>query len=239
MSVTADAQMLRAVFGAVATQADTVRIVPSEEGWSMFARSADNVSMVGAEIPKESFDGYEVWGVTTVDCKDILEPLAKAKGPAVLDISTGRLVVKAGGMRFVRALQAEYEELRSFRMLEFAAEAAVPMASLAPLLSAPVDRVRWKSIAIRIDEEGVSMEVSEDDQDIGAVSMDIPAADCLVLSGEGRAVFSAERVFQVLGAIPRDAEADISLSTDYPMMVSFAVNGAQARFMLAPRIEVE
>ena len=142
-------------------------------------------------------------------------------------------------MRFVRAIQAEYEELRSFRMLEFAAEAAVPMASLAPLLSAPVDRVRWKSIAVRIGEGGVSMEVSEDDQDIGAVSMDIPAADCLVLSGEGRAVFSAERVFQVLGAVPRDAEADISLSTDYPMMVSFAVNGAQTRFMLAPRIEVE
>lgn len=243
MSIKADAEVLRRAFKAVATQAETVRVLPDEEGWRVYARGLDNVSVADVRLGRGCFaegdDGYEVWEPFTVDCRDVLEPLAKAKGHAEMDISTGRLVVRTGAFTFTRALRGDMDVKPKFAELEYTAECIAQMSSLTPLIQATSGDVRRLEVRLAQTEGSIVMDVHGGEGDIDAVSMTLETDDCLLLEGAAEASFSAEKVFDIWKAIPQDAEADMQFSTDYPLQVSYSTGDATMRFMVAPRVEVQ
>lgn len=239
MSVTADATMLKAAFKAVATQMETVKIFPDEDGWRIFAISTDKISMADVRIPRTAFKEYEVWEPVVIDTRDLLDPLSKAKGDATIDISTGRLVIRAGGLRFTRAIMGDMEVAPRMPDLKMDTECIVPMQALEPIMSAPIDKVMFKAVRLAVSSEGLAIDVHEEDSDIGAVSLSVAASDCLLIDGDASASYSAERVFGVLKAVPGDAEADLRMRSDFPLQLSYSVGGAEIMFMLAPRVAAE
>jgi len=237
MSVTIGADTLKAVFKAISTQVETVKVMSGEEGWHLYGRSKDNTSVVDASIPKEAFASYERWDDIVVDVKDILEPAAKARDEVEIDISSGRLDIKAGRLSFRRKLVGDIEVNPRMPKPELDTESIADVGVYADILSAAAGDMRFKAIRVSQTEEGMTLSVFADDTDIGTVSCTLPADAFVMLSGEGSARYSAGIWYDLMKAIPSGAEVDMLFKKDYPMLMSYTVGGAEVRMMIAPQVE--
>lgn len=240
MTVAIPADTLRAVFKALATQVETVKIRPAEDGWHLYGRSLDSVSIVDAHIRTEAFTEYEQWNDIVVDTKDILEPISKAQDDVKLNVvDNARLDIKAGRLNFRRPLIAELEVNPRFPELDLDVECIVSVDVLGEILGAPVGDMRFKALRLSQTPEALTLKVFEDDDEMSTVTCAIASTDCVMLEGEGSARYPARCWSELVRCIPKGTDVDLLFKHNFPMMMSYTVGNADIRMMIAPHIEEE
>lgn len=241
MTVTIPIETLRAVFKALGTQIETVKIRPQEDGWHLYGKSEDNISIVDAHIRPEGFKEYEVWNDIVVDIDDVLEPIAKGQGDAIIDISKGRLDIKVGRLSFRRKLVADIEVNPRMPALDLDTEFIITASGLDDVLvaSSAAGDLRFKAIRFEQTEESMTATIFSDDTDIGQVACTLGKSDFIMLSGEARSRYPASSWVELVKTIPKGAEADVLYKKDYPMMISYTIGSADIRMMVAPQLEDE
>jgi len=243
MTVTIPAETLRAVFKALNTQVATVKVRPQDDGWHLYGKSPDNISIVDAHIRAEGFKAYERWDDFVVDTADVLEPIAKAspQDDVIIDTGSGRLDIKVGRLSFRRKLVADIEVTPRMPELELDAEFIIAAGGLDDILVAAsaAGDLRFKALRLEQDEGALKVSIFADDTDIGTVAAELPASEFIMLSGTASARYPAGMWVDMVRTIPKAAEADVLYRRNFPMLVTYAVGGADIRMMIAPQIETE
>ena len=101
-----DSERLRMCLKAIRTQgADEVTVIPEDDGWKMAAVSPDHVTVAGAALSPAGFpDGYVKGERFCVNLAVFSDIMAGVKGACDIDVTSGRLVVKAGGYTYRKPL---------------------------------------------------------------------------------------------------------------------------------------
>lgn len=238
MAVTVKSNELKASLKALSALIDDVRIVPDDDGWHMYAMSADKTMIVDTHIKVSAFEEYGKGEPFTIAIKDLLDPLAKAAETTVIDTSTGRLRIRTGRISFIRPIQADIEVTPRFPSLELNVECIADVDFFGDLLSVTSGDVKFKACRFRQTAEDLRVEVFEDGSEFGEV-MRIPASECVLLSGEATARFGMYAISQIIKSVPKGTEVDMLYDDSKPMIVSYSIGDADIRFMLAPQWETE
>jgi len=236
--VTASAQALRAAFKAIGALVERVMVVPADDGWRIYAISADKITLANVLVGTAAFSDYHMWGPFAVAVKDILEPLSKPGDSATLDISSGALKVAIGRLRFTRGLEVPWEEYPRMPHQNLTAEVSAPADAFGEVIGAVSEKeARYREIVFALAGDVLTVTTSEDGQPFGEVAMELPRADALIMEGSGRAAYSHRAVREIFSAVPRGADVDVQFADDNIMLVSYAVEGADIVFALAPWVE--
>lgn len=226
---------LRSAMTLVATQTDEVTIRPDSDGWSIMAVSPDHVTLMKATIPTEAFTDYEVWETFAVKADDVLKSLPTSSDTVDIDISTGRLVMKADGYRYRKALLAPEENVPRMPSLNVETEVVTSVDGLLRITSQ--GDAKYGQVILQVTDEAFIASV-EDEQGLGA-SLEIPVKDCGLLVGNARCLYPLSAWVPFLKALPKGAELDIQFDSDYPLTASYTSPMLTFTWMVAPHIVQE
>lgn len=238
-SITVSVKALKAAFRALSSQVDTVRVVPEEDGWHIFGLSPDKSSMANVLIRTEAFTAYEVWPAAfAVSVDDILEPLAKAADTATLDISKGYLRITSGRVSHTRGLLGDFEEHPRVPAVQMGIEVITDVDVIMELVDSVSEKeAKYRGVTFTQTQDNLVMESVEEDQPLHAVTVTVPRGDCVLMEGEGSAVYSHRMLREIFSTVPRGTEVDIQYDNNFLMRMDYTVEGAEITFVLAPWVE--
>ena len=238
MSNTLNTAGLRASLQAVSSQVDMVKVRQEEDGWHLYGGS--NYSVANVHITRDAFTEYHQEDDFVADVKDLMEPLAKMGDTVTVDTSSGKLVVSGGRFRYTRKLVADIDVFPRMPKAELSTEAVLPVDLLAEIFSAvPPKQAASMTLRLTASADGLTVQVYERGSEYGRVDMSIPAADCTLLSGEAKSVFSFIMLSDIVKAVPKGTDVDLLFDTGYPLMVRYTVGCADIVLALAPQLEDE
>lgn len=239
--VTLPAKALKAAFNALASQVDTVRIDPQEDGWHLYARGLAGASLVNITIPASAFgEDYEAWPPFAMIVAKMQSLLAKASGPTTLDISKGYLSVTSGRICNRSTILPDFEQYPRMPNAETDLEVSLSVDLVNEIISSASEKeARHRGITFTASEDSLTMESYVDDDPVNGTVVTVPRTDCVILSGEGSARYSHKLMMEIFSSIPKGTDVDLQYREDYLMMISYTVEGAFIQFVVAPWIEQE
>lgn len=228
-----DAALLAQVLALVGTQTDEVTVTPSDDGWSLIARSADLVTMTSVRICTPAITtsigapfaiGIPAW-----------QQALRGQGEAVIDVSSGRAVVTVGEVTSTLPLYPDTTPPRE-PQLDLPAGAYVPVSSVRRLVDVtdPKGPVGYR---FSIGPSGLTI-ASHDEAGMGT-AVRVPEDVC-VPEGAAQAVYPWKPWAAFVKALPRDTVLHVTMASDYPLRVDVDLaDGVTAWWMVAPFIESE
>lgn len=231
-----DSERLKMCLKAIRTQgADDVTVVPSDNGWEMAAVSPDHVTVAGAVLSPAGFpDGYERGEPFCVNLAVFSDIVSGVKGACDIDVSTGRLVVKAGGYTYRKPL---YVPRDLPRVPNPATDTEVMLS--ADLMSEFLTKAQRTSgtSAVRLSVSEGGFELKAQDELGDGLSLFIPAERCAMLEGTASAMYPLDEWAELVKALPSDADIDIRYADGYPVSVTCTDGVCSVNWLCAPRIE--
>ena len=231
-----DTDRLRTCLRIIRAQgAEEITVTPGDSGWDMISVSPDHVTVAYAQLSANAFpEGYEKWNVFCVNLPMFADMLSGLKGACDMDISTGRLVIKADGYTYRKPL---YDPMTPPKLPNPVWETQVMLS--ADLIRDFLDKAAKSgdagTVRFTVNELGLTL-ASEDGAGYG-LSLTVPADRCAVLIGEASALYPLQEWANFIKALPAGAELDISIGDDYPVGVIAADGVYYAKWICAPRIE--
>lgn len=234
---TIDATALASVLAVVRTQAEYATFIFGSDGSvTTTARSVDAVTLVRVTLAPGSLVGDPGRDRATIQLDKLLDALKGIKGPATIEWIPGRVRVGNGRVRTVIALEGTDEEPLRIPDLPLSVSVMVPVEALNALTS-KTDAKSTAAFRFAIATDGLTVDAM-DDTGLGS-DLFIPASECTLIEGSGRAGYPWKQWTTFLKVIPKGTEILIELDDDYPCRVTFAGEGWEGLWMVAPRIEAE
>lgn len=229
-----DTSTLRTLTSIFSGGYDYMDVTMDEKGWDIWAMALDKTHMMTARIagaPAE--DGSDVYGRFEIKVKDLSETL-KAMGvttEAYLDRNIARLCVRSEGLQVVLPLPMASRSDRRMPNLRLTAGF---MCDMSPFRKV-VGMSKAAIMRLRLDRDG--LELSSMDESGCGPRMSVPAQDLQSCEGEACAGYGTVVLKDFLDKFPKGAEASVEFGDGLPLKVSFAVDGVEGMYMLAPMIE--
>lgn len=239
MELTMDSKGLKAAFKAISTQVDSLKVVPDELGWRLYAMGTDKVSMVDARINVEAFSGgYEVWPEFCVDVKVFLDALAKAGDTAKVELGEGYLVISSGSLRLVRPLLADIEQNIRVPKVENTIEAMLNVDDMMDIAAGVDGKGKYQRCRLKMFGDRMEMEVSEY-QDPYTTTVVIPKERTTLMGGEGTCLYPLHHLLAMLSAIPKGTQVDLCFDEDSLLEIRFDIGHTDILMVLCPQVEDE
>lgn len=223
---------LRTAVTLVSTQTDEVTIRPADDGWHIHALSPDHVTLMKVDLPLAAFRGYVAWEPFAVKVDDIIQSLSTATDVADIDISSGRLVVKANGLRYRKALLVPDETAPRTPQLDVTTEVVTTVDRLMQVVNKGDQK--FGQVRFTVSPESFVATV-EDEQGLG-VSLEIPVEECELLIGEATAWYPLKAWLPFLKALPKGASLDMQFDTNFPLMATYTSPELTFMWMVAPHL---
>ena len=236
------AKALKAVFSALASQTDTVRVDPQEDGWHLYGRGTSGTSLVNIHIPAGAFIGdYSQWAPFGMIVEKMLSLLSKASGAVTLDISKGYMAVTSGRVCTRGPILPDFEQYpRLPQGMETDLEVGLSVDIVNEVVQAVSDKeARHRGITFDVSGDRLELESYADDDPVNGVVVTVPRADCAILAGEGSARYSHKLMMEIFSTVPKGTDVDMQYAEDYLMMITYTVEGALITFVVAPWVEQE
>lgn len=233
-----DSDRLRMCLKIIRTQdTDDLTIVPTDGGWTMSAVSPDHTTFATAELSAAAFpDGYVKWDTFCVSAPVLDEVLSGIRGVCDIDISTGKLVVKADGYTYRKPLLAPMEG-RPMPNLETDTEVLISAGLVNQFLQKAVRSGENGAVRVAASAAMAEFGLSVEDDTGNGLSLRIPAAGCALLEGEAATLYPLEAWANLFKALPAEAEVSIRFSNAYPVSVACTDTVYSVKWLCAPRIE--
>ena len=226
---------LRTAMSLVSTQTDEVTIRPADDGWHIHAVSPDHVTLMKVDMSVAAFRDYTPWEPFAVKVEDVTQALSTATDVADIDISSGRLVVKANGLRYRKALLVPEEFAPRIPQLDVTTEIVTTVDRLMQVVNKGDQK--YGQVKFTVTPESFVATV-EDEQGLG-VSLEIPLEECELLIGEATAWYPLSAWLPFLKALPKGASLDMQFDTNFPLMATYASPELTFMWMVAPHIVEE
>lgn len=233
-----DSERLRMCLKAIRTQgADEVTVIPSDDGWNMAAVSPDHVTVAGAVLSQAGFpDGYVKGDPFCVNLTVFSDIMSGVKGACDIDVSTGRLVVKAGGYTYRKPLYAPRDPPKVPRPMTDT-EVMLSVDLMSEFLTKAQRTSGASAVRLTVSEAGFELKAQDEQGD--GLSLLIPAERCAVLEGAASTMYPLSEWAELVKALPSDADIDIRYAEGYPVSVTCADGVCSVNWLCAPRIEEE
>ena len=239
MEAILDSKGLKAAFKAISTQVDSLKVMPDELGWRLYAMGTDKVSMVDARINLEAFEGeYEVWPEFCVDVDVFLSALAKAGEKTKVELGEGYLVITSGPLRMVRPLLADKDWFVRLPKAKNATEALLSVDDLMDVAAGLDKKGNYQRCRLKMFEDRLEMEVSEY-QDPYTTTVVIPGEKMTLMGGNGNALYPLHHLLAMLSAVPKGTQVDLCFDTASILEVRFSVGHTDIYMVLCPQLEDE
>ena len=210
---------------------DWVTIDPTDDGWHIQSLSVDKVVMI--DVLFDGFDGYAPTGPFVLSMDDF-KRIASLSGDVSLNIGP-RIVCKAGRMKVTvpTGLRKSDDSARPIPNLPLSTHALFSSEALRGFAKASDVSAPYCVITVG---DGVTMTAMDEEMGRG-MSYEFDGEECTVLDGGCRSAYGLERVRGLFKALPKDAQVEMALSDDYPVMFHVEVAGWHAKCLIAPCIE--
>jgi DNA polymerase III sliding clamp (beta) subunit (PCNA family) len=223
-----DVSALRTAFTLLGTQMDEVTVRPSEEGWHVRAVSPNHVTLVDLRIGVSSFRDYEVWEEFGISVKDVLDALSTASDTAEIT-KEDRLVIRSDGLRYRKRLLPADETMPRLPTPDLSTEVMLDTSRLSKLVSK--GDPKHGHVLFTVKDGTFTASVEDDAQ---SVSLEIPAEDCALLTGDATSAYPVHAWSSLLKALPKGTMLDMSFDTSYPLVVKGSVDGSTFSWLVAP-----
>lgn len=212
---------------------DEMDIDMAEDGWSVYAMSGDKTALLTAELPASAFEGYAPEGRLGIRARDLADALKHMGEETDVRLSDGgaRLTLSSGGFSLKVPLPPAPDGERRTPRLDYHAGFVCDLDPIRKVVDAS------KSVVTRVSlgDGGLTVE-SLDDLGCGP-RCDLPREAMASSEGRARAGYGTEALQAFASRFPKGALASVELGDDMPMTLSFALDGLEGAFMLAPMIE--
>lgn len=231
-------QLLEAITLVESQSCDTLTVMCSEEGWTIYCMDPSHVSLAYIVFNKAFFTDYEELPSFSVACST-LKDILKAHGAESVgfEVKDGRVTITGGGMVSKMSLDNFIDIPRKFPNLEPDARAETDTSIFDKVFkAAKICGSRAVTVEF-VDKETIKLSSANDTGEGSVVS--VPADECTFLEGSAVATYDMHMLKSGLDAFPKDALVTLSLSTDAPLTASWAGANWSMKWMLAPQIEPE
>lgn len=209
---------------------DWVTIDPTGDGWHIQTLSADKVVMI--DVLFDGFNGYTPTGPFVLSMEDF-KRIASLSGDVSLDIGP-RIVCKAGRMKVTvpTSPRKDDESARAVPNLPLDTHVLITPEALRGF--SKMSDVNAPYCVINVGD-AVTMTAMDEDMGRG-MSYEFDGEECTVLDGGCESAYGLERVRGLFKALPKDAQIEMALSADYPVMFHVEAAGWHAKCLIAPCI---
>lgn len=223
------------MLGAVSSQTEVMTVRPDDDGWRIYAVSADSVSLIDVRINSSEFTDYVRTGPFAVKTEPVLKALKYAEEDTEIIIGDN-ISICSGDMVFeTPTILPDLKEPKLPKMSGLTASATIGAGVFAKVM-ALTDRKHVDSVRLTINEAGMTMQAT--DKVYGGIMVTVKAEDCISLDGDAEAVYPLSSWAEFLKSAG-DIMIDVSLGNAYPAVAEFGDTGWKALWMVAPRIEDE
>lgn len=235
-SMTVDAGTITAIITAVDTQSDYVTLDITPDGSvSSTARSADAVTMIRIVTPPRTVTGTICTERCTFPTGRFLAALKGLKGAVTIDCIPGCWRIGDGRFRTTLAVESRTDDPVRMPDLSFPASVMVCSDALRTLTSR-TDAKEASAYRVTVSPDGLSVDASDSSTGLGT-ELTVPASECTLVEGSASAAYPWAPWAAFLKAVPKGSDVLIELDRDYPCRVSFAGEGWEGLWLVAPRIE--
>ncbi|MBR9680900.1 MAG: DNA polymerase sliding clamp [Candidatus Altiarchaeota archaeon] len=222
---------------------DEVTFKIGEDGLTLRAMDPANVAMVIVELKKEAFDKYEIEkdGFVGINMDRFVQVLKRSKrGDSMsLKIGAGKMEIiyeGKGKRRFSLPLLALESGPRPEPNLNFSAKVTVEKASLKSAVEDAA--VVSDAMTILVANNELHLLAQGDLGDVETILKKDEGLIEISMQENARSKFSTEYLRKIVKSKIGE-NLEISIKSDYPLMMKFEEPNLRLAFILAPRMDVE
>lgn len=224
---------LKDVLTLAGSQTDEVTIRPDGEGWRIYAKSLDNVSLVDLRLNVSAFKDYVAGDMFAVNIDKILGAMKFFREEFMSIEISDRMILKSGTLRQTLALYTVSVEIPKTLNLPTNSVCTVFPEDICVAIDAAPSDVDMISLEIN---EGLSVSAINNDTQMGAV-LTIPEEECIACSGQSKGGYSVTFLSKFLKKLPKGTEITLKSADRFPLIVSFECEFYTGTYFLAPWIE--
>ncbi|MBE6505203.1 proliferating cell nuclear antigen (pcna) [Methanobrevibacter millerae] len=236
-----DSSILKTSFDAISSIVDEVQIQTDSEGMRLDALDRSHITFVHLELKSSLFDEYicDVPEKINIDTDEFMRVLKRAK-------SQDRVLMSVDEGNFIITFEGDATRTFKIRLIDIEYDNPTP-----PQINHPTSfKVRFSILKdsindIEIFSDKIALEVDED-YFIASADGEFGDASIKYLHGENiteheKALFSLDKIREMLKADKFSEEAEISLGTDMPLSLTLTMvtGDGKLSFLLAPRLETD
>lgn len=236
-------EVLKTVAKALTALVSEARIHFLNQGMHSRAVDPANVAMVIVEVPKESFEMYnvdeeKVVGADVNRIHDISKSI-KSKDLVELQLLENELRIKFGGVEYSLSLidPSAIRKEPKIPELELPVKVVMDAGEFKKVVSA-ADKVS-DHVILKSDQSGFIIEAKGD---VDKIKFHMSESDLIEFNGaEAKSMFSIEYLKEFCKIAGSGDILTIRLGTNYPVRLLFEISGGKVKveYILAPRVETE
>lgn len=210
-----------------------IDIVSDEKGWDAYSLSVDKTSMMSVLLPASAFDEYEPFGRFVVDSDTMVAKLKNMGETTEVEMTHGgaRMRFASDGFKDTMALFPVYDSPRKVPAIDLPAGCVCDLTPLRKVVKATENPM------VRISIKDGKVTLQSFDESLCGPEAEFPTPSLASVDGEASAGFSTKALEFLLSKFPKDVMVSMELGDDYPLKMSFTVDGTEGVYFLAPWVE--
>ncbi len=230
---------------AVGNLVDEGQFKAKKDGLSLIAMDPSQISMVIFSMPKNIFSEYQSESeVIGLDIDYFKKVLKRGKGEEKLTLETeeNRLVATFEGGKRKKTFKIPLLDLTEGVSKEPSIEYSNSIKLTADALNEAINDAKLISSHIRLvlTSDGLGMEVKSENGELKAhIEKDDEAVAGIDVDNGAKASFPLQYLEDILKAAKSSDIVTLYLETDRPLKLEYNIEGAVAKYYLAPRIETD
>ncbi|MFH1722627.1 MAG: proliferating cell nuclear antigen (pcna) [Candidatus Altiarchaeota archaeon] len=235
-----DVKSFRDSIEAIAVLIDEGTFQIDKNGISLRAMDPSQIALVDLLMPPSAFEEFKADEPTTlgIDFTELSKICKRAHPEDKIDLSlNSRLKIIFKG-KTTREYNISIIDSTSNPPKEPNIEFTAQVKIGAPIIKETLKDAELVSnhVAIKVDKDGLTV---SSDGDTGSVNIQIPDENILSkeVTEDSRSVFSLNHLDNLLKAADATSLVSMSLKTDSPMKLEYAIGEGRVIYFLAPRIE--
>ena len=226
-----DSNILKTSFDAISSIVDEVQIQTDSEGMRLDALDRSHITFVHLELKSSLFDEYvcDVPEKINIDTDEFMRVLKRAK-------SQDRVLMSVDDNNFIITFEGDATRTFKIRLIDIEYDNPVP-----PTIEHPTNfKVRFSILKDSINDIDIFSDkiILEVDEDYFIASKYLHGEN---IQEHAKALFSLDKIREMLKADKFSEEAEISLGTDMPLSLTLnmVTGDGKLSFLLAPRLETD
>ena len=234
-------RILKSAFESIEKIVDEITLVADSDGLHLNTLDKSHITFITLDLDKTFFDEYQcdVPEKINIDTDEFMRVLKRAK-------SQDRVLMSVDEGNFIITFEGDATRTFKIRLIDIEYDNPTP-----PQINHPTSfKVRFSILKdsindIEIFSDKIVLEVDED-YFIASADGEFGDASIKYLHGENineheKALFSLDKIREMLKADKFSEEAEISLGTDMPLSLTLTMvtGDGKLSFLLAPRLETD
>lgn len=215
--------------------ADSVSVVPTNNGWEFYARDITNCALVSATLKPDAFpEGYEQWEPFAADPEFLRDNISKRESVSI-EIDNGFMKITYEKSKCKRRLINIDETPRIFPRVKLENSIAILSDKLLEVASNKYMASNGSSTGLQVEMNEQELTFSyETEVDAYTESYDVLMSN--LPEGEQTSHFSPQLLIPVLKGLPKGIPVVMEMDKDKPVKLSLQTETYQINLFIAPLI---